>query len=219
MFYKPKKQGKEFLKIDFGIPYVEKICNLVSSIMLELPESELKNASDKDGDSVFKITRDLKLTVESPEQLPAHQWYEINVFKFALKQLRSSAIEKRWSGLHRIKQFIRLVENKNFNFTKKSKKDDGIYWLEQEFVFPFLFFPNYFCVYNLFQKRTLVKWIEEENVLDQVFGKKIHEKLVCEVSPIFEFLCHNEKLSKSHVSLLCDALVTFFSLSIHIFFH
>ena len=59
-----------------------------------------------------------------------------------------------------------------------------------------------------------MSWILESKILEEMFGEKIHEKVLAKSNVVIKFLAENFKLEKKDIVLICSALVIFFFLKV-----
>eukprot|EP01091_Cochliopodium_minus_P019747 TRINITY_DN8400_c0_g2_i1.p1 TRINITY_DN8400_c0_g2~~TRINITY_DN8400_c0_g2_i1.p1 ORF type:complete len:2136 (-),score=629.79 TRINITY_DN8400_c0_g2_i1:47-6454(-) len=171
---------------NFIVEYVDKLVELCHTFMIELPDNELRNTQEKSVDSFLK---ELLALMKIKSEEIATSVSDTFQFKFAVKQLRSSVIEKRWCGLGRINSIIELVEKNSFTSKKFSIED----MKEEELVFSM-------------SEETLLSWILESKVLEEIFGEKIHEKLIPKSVNLIKFLAENYQFKEKDVSMICSSL-------------
>lgn len=194
-YLKVISKNKDVLSPKIFLPYFEEIYNQVFNYILGLSDEELKNEDRRTITEIsFCIYEIIKLIY--PDK--ANEIVDNFNLEIALKCLKSPYLEKRLTGLNDIKEFIASVTRKEEWLRRQTdyKSNENNNQMIEE---------NQLFALRSFNSKSLIEWIKNQRILEQLYGENVHTELIKRSSDIPKFLAVVRELDRKYLDLIWNA--------------
>jgi len=189
-YLKVIEEMRRLLNEDFMEKYSLELKDAVFDLILNFTHDELKATTKTSLVSAVEfLSSILIISFSTSEVGEITEKFQLDV---SLKCLDSPSLEKRLQGLQVITGLIEMVNRKEA--PRYATRQYAYYGGAQSRVV--LPTTKWLC------SDELLTWIDEKNIVDELFGEKMHHELLKRSNEIFKFLCTKKGLTTNHIDAL-----------------